>query len=713
MERKLNYFCPFLRNTQRLGRTAQLLSRLFPIVLVLASLPVSTMAQVACIPPAVGVPGQPGPPDWTGAFNAPANTQVDVNDIPSDPRWNQASSLTWADGTSGDTARFHALQFGGNLFLSWSILLPPNGSPAANLLYVGFTQSGGASPANFAMTISLGNLVQHLDGTSPISPTAFSVDSSGNPTTLGAVPAWVTANTRAWTAQNSFTIQTVVPILAPSSANINNGLVLGTDFKMWFEMQEALPPSTPKTVWDAIFPDGRGGTPIAQDVISSGFPTVYPIPSTWAQFHQSSGPGDAACTLKGISIDRTQIGTLNNDPVTGLPAPNEILFQKSGSPNPPPVNTFFAAPTNGMSTPIPAGGITATFRIADWGSVWADAAWTTIPGGQDVPSTTGIGPGATASNNTINFNWTVQNIGGGEQWLTEFQTTKPSHQCMLVELAGGALSTWIASHAFPLNATIIDPSGNLQKATAAGTSGSLQPSFSGVLGGTTSDGSTTWTNQGPAIGPGLTFLNNSVFTNMYFVPASEFSQEATINILGLKPLGAGPRDVYLYVHTLNMPSVVQTAWKDVYNRLFGGAADRNPQKTRAVLAQISEAQMTETLPTYRVSVFHDLGKHVNIAKEDYLIVQPQTSFGYYVLPHAEVAGWASNLTGASLIAPNYYRISIPNNGKAKVKTVINAMETLPGKGGCMQKATPGTLLFLMAGMTILGIKVHRRRERGT
>src|SRR5206468_10987160 len=61
-----------------------------------------------------------------------------------------------------------------------------------------------------------------------------------------------------------------------------------------------------------------------------------------------------------------------------------IKFKALGSPNPPPVNTFFASPKNGMATAIPAGGITATFRIADWGSTYdPNAPWTTIPGGQD------------------------------------------------------------------------------------------------------------------------------------------------------------------------------------------------------------------------------------------------------------------------------------------------------------------------------------------
>ena len=99
---------------------------------------------------------------------------------------------------------------------------------------------------------------------------------------------------------------------------------------------------------------------------------------------------------------------------------------------------------------------------------------------------------------------------------------------MLVELAGGTLTTWKASNSYAINATIVDPKGNLQRVSTAGTSGGLQPSFNTTVGGTTSDNGVTWSNAGPAIGPGLTFLNNSVLRNMDFVPASEFSRDETI-----------------------------------------------------------------------------------------------------------------------------------------------------------------------------------------
>jgi hypothetical protein len=634
------------------------------IVVLLAGSSLFAIDPVFCIPPPTNrVPGQPGPPNWLAGLpdtNAPVRTEFD------DPRWDGAGSLTWANGTSGDTARFRAIKAGNTLFLSWLVQLSPQSPSNANVVYLGFTQAGG-SPTNVGMTINLSTLTPGTD-TSDFNPAAFSVDNSGNPTALGSTPPWMN-NTRVWITLSNFGVEMAIPI---SAAGINSGVNISTDFKMWFEMQEALPPATPATVWDAIFPDGRGGTQTATDVVSSGFATVFPAPSTWASVHFSTGPGDAACTLGGISITESQIGTTN-------PVQSQILFKQTGVNNL--VNHFFASPTNGMTTDIPPGGITATFRIADWGSTFdPNAPFTTIPGGQDVPSTAAITHGTTASNNNITFDWTVQDVPG-KAWLTEFRGGREPDQCMLVELAGGTLKTWQGGHAYLAGQSIVDPLGNLQTVTVPGTSGGLQPTFNATSGGTTLDpvgvGPLTWTNSGPAIGPGLTFLNNSVLTNMDFVGVSAFQRKAAINIQNLPPLSPTPRDVYLYVQTQNMPSAVEKGWVALYNRLFGPPASRSPEKTRAVINQMSLEARDQTLASYRVFVFHDSGKKITINSKDFVIVHPQSGFGYYALPHTDVTGWVHSLEGATEIAPDLYRIAIANNGVATVVTKFEALE--PGQ----------------------------------
>src|SRR5262249_58870349 len=86
------------------------------IMALLSGPPLLAVTPVVCIPPPTNrVPGLPGPPNWVGTIsppNPPVRTEFD------DPRWDGAASLTWANGTSGDTARFRALRSGNNLFLS-------------------------------------------------------------------------------------------------------------------------------------------------------------------------------------------------------------------------------------------------------------------------------------------------------------------------------------------------------------------------------------------------------------------------------------------------------------------------------------------------------------------------------------------------------------------------------------------------------------------
>lgn len=54
----------------------------------------------------------------------------------------------------------------------------------------------------------------------------------------------------------------------------------------------------------------------------------------------------------------------------------------------------------------------------------------------------------------------------------------------------------LRSHAYALNAEIVDSNGNLQKVTTAGTTDSSAPTWNATSGGTTTDGTVVWTNQG-------------------------------------------------------------------------------------------------------------------------------------------------------------------------------------------------------------------------
>jgi hypothetical protein len=57
------------------------------------------------------------------------------------------------------------------------------------------------------------------------------------------------------------------------------------------------------------------------------------------------------------------------------------------------------------------------------------------------------------------------------------------------------LSGWAAGH-HNLNAEIVDPNNNIELVTIAGNSGGTIPTFNTTPGGTTHDGTVTWTNVG-------------------------------------------------------------------------------------------------------------------------------------------------------------------------------------------------------------------------
>lgn len=96
---------------------------------------------------------------------------------------------------------------------------------------------------------------------------------------------------------------------------------------------------------------------------------------------------------------------------------------------------------------------------------------------------------------------------------------------------------WQASDSYALNYYILDPNGNLQKATAvSGPSGLSVPTFNTVFHGITFDGGVTWTNEGP-LNP-VVWLNggpgNSNQTVATFSPAQPFlaGTQYTVLIVG-------------------------------------------------------------------------------------------------------------------------------------------------------------------------------------
>jgi hypothetical protein len=388
---------------------------------------------------------------------------------------------------------------------------------------------------------------------------------------------------------------------------------------MFFEMLIGMPAAPV-----ALYAWPRDNTLVVNNSPTPPFLEVYPSDNTWLTFKL----GTAGCT-DGVSLAYDDVGTLNNPSSwINLNSPNTMVAR-------PEYKTSGVLPT---PTPIPPNTISATFKIADWGSVWGPAAWNPIDssGGNGVGQLTAtLNAG---SKGEIDYPWT---LSAAERAPFLNGTYITQDQCMLVELSGANIN----------------------------------------------------------------FINSSVTRNMDFVNASSFKRDAIINIKGTGPMPSGTpkRDVYLYVEKLNMPATISGGQT---NAGYPGMADVPVERQRSQLKELASKQgrLESVFPTYRVHVYHDTGQTIRIQGVAHPVLEPQSSFGYYVSHSGTLYGWDTSLQGAQKIAENFYKIPIPIDGKAKITTTIRA------KGCCMKLTTTGTALGAV-GIGLLGIVVYLPGKR--
>jgi hypothetical protein len=81
-------------------------------------------------------------------------------------------------------------------------------------------------------------------------------------------------------------------------------------------------------------------------------------------------------------------------------------------------------------------------------------------------------------------------------------------------------------------------------------------------------------------------------------------------------------------------------------------------------------------PTYRVHVFHDTGETLTEGGVTRPVLRPQSSFGYLLTHEGPLFGWDHALRARGLveIAPNFYKLSIPTDGKVTVSTEVTAWD---------------------------------------
>lgn len=647
------------------SRIAGLLSIVSAALVSVCFLSINANAQTTCIPLANGVAGtvtfQHAPNWWDPVPGFPLfNTRID------DPQWRGAVSHTYpvAGGTTEDV-RFRALHRPDGpteyLYLSWHVKTALNvANLGNNLLYVGFRNpAGGVGVQDVAFKIEL-NLGSDQTATSAFSPT-ISVKAFGGLDTswtgMPGIPAWLNTTTKVWitNAPKSFAIHMRIPMTA--STDLNNGVNITSTFKMWYELRVKTPPLDPNPNGFVVYKWPR--TIADMDAVLDLPPPV----AGWGDFRLTNATPespDPACPTDGVAIRPEDIGNEGPDP-------QEIHILTP--------NILFAKPRNQTANPV--NNIRARFRLANWGvhptwedvpspptTLWADVG---SPSGEPVGGVSIPGPGQ--GNITLPFTLSgtcercaYQNFYNANQALCDgdvtcatTKNTKRSHQCMLVELSG----------------------------------------------------------------PGVTFLNDSVYRNMDFANTSAFSQQADVDIRGLSLIAGNlGRDVYFYLETTSMPGVV-----------LGGGGGQNPpnvpgasRSTRATGKPLGEKEkrskedqiravlnrrlaagetfedLGQTVPTVRVHAYYDTGIRKTINGVSHPILRPLTGFGYVVIHAGDVDGWKASLTGAQQLAPDWYKIAVPNSGVATITTTIEAVEP-----GVVNPPNPGFKrwgLSLHAGLTI-------------
>jgi hypothetical protein len=375
--------------------------------------------------------------------------------------------------------------------------------------------------------------------------------------------------------------------------------------------------------------------------------------------------GGAGCAT-GVWIDSSRISVNGGNQINVL------------SPN-----AFSATPVNGLSVPVPASNVAATFRIADWGAahVGDTPSWRDVPGCTKVYSPA-AGSVAAGGNFDIQCNWSVP---AAEQCLyeatcpagcpagTPASSCRNPHQCVLVEL-----------HPNTTPATVL-----------------------------------------PA---GFFFSRQSAYRNMNFIHASEFIESARLSVLPEakalplvvtasdaakalpKPVvEPKARDMYIYIRTTSMPATMPKALpkqppkaevlKTFKDAKLVAALDKlgvregkidkavaSTLKEQMKLGTISHRDVAAVLPTYVAYVWQDTGRKTKLKGKAVKILRAAPSFGYYVSHDGPLVGWKYGLTGTGIskIGPNLYKVSVPSKGGLSVRPWLSACED----AACMKKADP-------------------------
>jgi len=630
-------------------------------------------AQSLCIPEVYGVPNlgsgtsMYNAPNWwsppTIPTGSPLWTRLD------DPRWNGAVS----QDMNGEVT-FRALHRTGTttdtLLLSWTAKIDQSletgtvtgNPPTGDQLIVGLLQKTGTA---ILFHFGLLSTAAPLDAANNASMVIYPLTG----TTLSpaiAAPPWINATLRTWTDNNArWTFQMAVPIAA---GNVNAGLDfdMGTkQFQMFYAFLVDISGTYVEYRWPSALPVIRSTT--SNPVGKVTYPATPPTEPNWGTV--SWGASGTSGTCAGdVALDGNQIG-VGDPPVSNINFTilNNLITAK-------PQNISINNPD---ANPIPPGRIQADFFLSNYGTQPNGiAAWDKISPATAPINTAPIPPGGFG---VIKFSWPTAPVADPCKYIEDDPINCPSpgisDQCILVQLS-----------------EVTPPPPPPPPPPPA---------------------------PPPPPPPMLVFRNQSTWNNMLFKHSSTLRHRAQISVVGLTPLADNrtTRDVYLYVETVNMPARVSsdalskspvvatrdtlivarrdttlnTEWGVV--RLGQGdsvrmpirrtllAAGASPGKRFAAVREaaaagkLTVAQVDSQVPTYRIHAYHATGDSLGKLP----ILEAQTSFGYWVEHDGEIMGWRHHIEGEHLVrlAPNYYKIEVPNNSRSIITTVIEPIVWKP------------------------------------
>ena len=87
-------------------------------------------------------------------------------------------------------------------------------------------------------------------------------------------------------------------------------------------------------------------------------------------------------------------------------------------------------------------------------------------------------------------------------------------------------------------------------------------------------------------------------------------------------------------------------------------------------------QQADYEPTYVVHAYYDTGRTVTRNGRTQIVLQPMTSYGYFMKHEGDLTGWKHHIEGAQLVEihPDYYKLAVSNDGATTVKSTIEAVE---------------------------------------